>query len=163
MMDKCEFIVKKCKCTCNFSQGFFNTRTVKLHIQFIVREVLLNLQEKLFGCWLLISDEIVRQFVYTIKRAFDGWISFVLLNRKLGRALIVCARLVSFKFFFQCKAFWYSFRCLVSNAFCSLHADRCFRSETTSERYFLRNCVSITLYLFVLILVFGIPTQMLDC
>jgi hypothetical protein len=105
----------------------------------------------------------VRQFVYTIERAFYGWISFALLNRKLGRALIACARLVSFKFFFQCKAFWYSFRCLVSNVFCSLHADRCFRSETTSERYFLRNCVSITLYLFVLLLVFGIPAQMLDC
>ncbi len=105
MMDKCEFIVEKCKCTCNFFQGFFNTRTVELHIQFIVREVLLNLQEKLFGRWLPISDEIVRQFVYTIKRAFDGWISFVLLNRKLGRALIVCARLVSFKFLFNVKHF----------------------------------------------------------
>ena len=160
MIDKCEFIVEKCKCTCNFSQGFFNTRAVELHIQFIVREVLLNLQEKLSGRWLLISDEIVRQFVYTIKRAFDVWISFIHLNRKLGLALIVCARLVSFKFFFYVK---YSFRCLVSNAFCSLHADRCFRSETTSERYFLRNCVSITLYLFVLLLVFGIPAQMLDC
>jgi hypothetical protein len=60
----------------------------------------------------------------------------------------------SFKFFFQCKAFWYSFCCCVSDVFCSLHTERCFRLETTPERYFFNkekeNSVSVMLYLYVL-------------
>ncbi len=89
----------------------------------------MSLKEKLFGRLLLISDEIVRQFVKPSKEQSMVGNLFVLPNRKVGRALIACARLVSFKFFFQCKAFWYSFCCLVSNVLCSLRAERCFLGQ----------------------------------
>jgi len=143
MMDKCEFVCQKVQVCCNFSfEALFwsNNRRTSFRIVHWVKRIGKNVSCRTI-CQLSKEHSMIG-FCLSEQKVRSGTDLFVLVLFPLG-------------FFSQCKAFWYSFCCLVSNVFCSLHAERCFRSGTTSERYFLRNCVSIMLYLFVSLLCLG--------